>query len=103
MADVNGVTASAAQLAGRAYGASRAPGARAGQANSGQPARAGQHVDRVVVSGDAQVAYAALTAMRAAPEIRVEHVAALRRAIQDGTFRVDPERIALKMLERTGA
>lgn len=40
-----------------------------------------------------------LDAVRALPEVRLDKVAAIRRAIESGTYAVDPAKIAQKMID----
>lgn len=57
--------------------------------------------DKVVLSRESQEYQAALRAVDAASEVREEKVAAIKDAIKSGTYHVDGEQIAEKILQRS--
>jgi flagellar biosynthesis anti-sigma factor FlgM len=68
-------------------------GAQPGSAGETKPA-----ASIVSISDAARRLHAAVTA---SPEIRLDRVAELRRRIEDGTYSVDPARLARALLERS--
>ena len=66
---------------------------------SEKSAQKGHLQDRVQLSEKAKKVEHLHRAVDAVPEVRQEKVQALKRAIQEGTYQVDAERIAQKMLE----
>jgi negative regulator of flagellin synthesis FlgM len=81
----------------------------AGVDASGAPRRAGgadgadgtrtRRTDRVTVSPAAQELYRAMQAVNAQGDVRDERVAALRAQIESGTYRVDANGIARRLVE----
>ncbi|RME67977.1 MAG: flagellar biosynthesis anti-sigma factor FlgM [Nitrospirae bacterium] len=59
----------------------------------------GQIKDSVHLSDKARKVEELRKAVDAVPEVRQDRVQALKRAIQEGTYRIDAEKIAQKMLE----
>lgn len=62
--------------------------------------RAGQPAARVEFSARARELHAAREAAQAAPDVREDKVADARQRIENGTYRVDAEAIARRMLDR---
>ncbi len=56
--------------------------------------------DSAGITGEARELARALEAVRAAPELRELRIAALRRAIAEGTYQPDPREIARRLVER---
>lgn len=56
--------------------------------------------DRVQISVDARRVSEYVELVRRLPDVRQERVAELRQAIRSGGYRVDPDAVAAKMLER---
>ena len=54
--------------------------------------------DSVQISDEARELAKARQAVDAAPEVRSEKVASIRKSIQDGTYSVSPELLARKLL-----
>ena len=63
----------------------------------GPPSAAAQ-VDQVVLSQRAAEVQIAKEALASVPEVRQEEVAALKRRIQEGTYEIDAEAIADKII-----
>lgn len=61
-------------------------------------ADATQLTDTVELSSDVNAMEAARQAVKAQPDVRAEKVEALRQQIADGTYKVDADGIAAKML-----
>lgn len=59
----------------------------------------GKGKDEMVISEEARVLTAAQQAVRNAPEIRTEKVAALKEAIEKGTYRVPSDQVAEAILK----
>lgn len=57
-----------------------------------------QETDKVDVSGSSRLFAQALEAAKAAPEVRAERVDAIRTAVQNGTYQIDSQRIAARIL-----
>ncbi len=55
--------------------------------------------DKVQLSERAKKVEQLTKAVEAVPDVRLDRVQALKKAIQEGTYRVDPEKIAQKMIE----
>lgn len=53
----------------------------------------------IEISDNARLMRTATEVAKTTPDIRHEKVAALKKAIQEGTYRVDSEKVAEKMLE----
>lgn len=86
-------------IARAAEPASVAQAVRAG-GNRGQPIEAAAAADSVRLTGDAEGLQALGRELGAAPAgIDVARVNALRLAIAEGSYRIDPEAIATRMLE----
>lgn len=56
-------------------------------------------VDRVELSSDSRMIQKIREAAQAAPDVRAEKVAALKKQVQAGTYRVSSEEIAGKMMK----
>ncbi|NTU41611.1 MAG: flagellar biosynthesis anti-sigma factor FlgM [Nitrospirales bacterium] len=56
-------------------------------------------VDTVNLSGKAKGMAEMLAAMNQLPEVRAEKVQAIEKAVNNGTYRVDPYKIASKMID----
>jgi len=69
-------------------------------AEVGHAERAAQPAARVDFSARARELHAALDAAKAAPDVREDKVADARQRIESGTYRVDAEAIARRMLDR---
>jgi flagellar biosynthesis anti-sigma factor FlgM len=67
-----------------------------------RPATAPKPADRAGITEDARELARALEAVRAAPEVRELRIAALRRAIANGSYAPDPHEIARRLMERGG-
>ena len=65
-------------------------------ASSGQ---AGAPAARVELSSRSRELHDALRAANAAPDVREEVVSQVQARLNDGTYRVDPEKIARRMLD----
>ena len=63
-----------------------------------EAARPPQASDRVSLSPRARELLAARRALEAIPDVRAEKVAELKARIDDGTYRIDEEAIAAKMI-----
>jgi negative regulator of flagellin synthesis FlgM len=77
--------------------------ARSGLDPSLVPGRASAEGDpavRVDLSARSRELAAILAAARSAPDLRAERLAAVRRELEAGTYRVDPVAVARAMLER---
>ncbi|MZP29480.1 flagellar biosynthesis anti-sigma factor FlgM [Heliobacterium undosum] len=61
----------------------------------------GMRQDSLNVSDEARLLQASLKAVREAPEVRAERIAALGEAVRSGTYHVTGEQIAEKMLGRS--
>ena len=62
----------------------------------------GRRSDQINLSAGARELQRTLEAVRAQPELRAELMAALRREIADGTYRVDASAIARRMFAEGG-
>jgi negative regulator of flagellin synthesis FlgM len=71
-----------------------AAAASTGSAAAARPATS------VELSPRSRELHAALDAARQAPDVREDVVRDLRQRVQDGTYQVDPERIARRMIDR---
>lgn len=76
----------------------------AGGNGPGQPAdrpwaRASRNSDRTSLSGRAQEIGDLIDAVRALPDVRLDKVAAIRKAIESGTYVVNAEKVARKMID----
>lgn len=78
-------------------GATAAEGTPAQRAANGGGGRT-RRTDSVALSSEAVLLARSLQAAQGAPEIREELVAQLRASVQDGTYRVDAQRIAGQLL-----
>ena len=90
------------QLASGAYGrrTNRAGAAGASDAAQAAGARAESSTgDALELSGEAQLIQRAETAVRNAPDVREQVVAQLRQRIQDGSYAVDDQAVAAKLIE----
>lgn len=78
----------------------RTPGATAVQAKDKtvKAVPAGVQGDRVALSARARELTAARQAIRQMPEVDVQKVASVRAQLQEGTYKVDPQKIAAKMV-----
>lgn len=57
-------------------------------------------MDRAGITEDARELARALEAVRDAPELRELRIAALRKAVAEGTYQPDPREIARRLVER---
>ena len=73
-------------------------GSSNGGADNGAVSNKGRSGDALTVSTRGRVVAEAARAIAQTPEIRAEKVAALKAAIKDGTYTVDPEAIATRLL-----
>lgn len=55
--------------------------------------------DRVEISSDASIMAKAMDAVRSASDVRADRVAELKKAIHNGTYKVDAKKVADKMLD----
>jgi negative regulator of flagellin synthesis FlgM len=73
-------------------------------AAEGAPQRAaggsgrGRRTDSVALSSEAVLLARSLQAVQGSPEVRADLVAQLRASVQDGTYRIDAQRIAGQLL-----
>jgi negative regulator of flagellin synthesis FlgM len=56
-------------------------------------------VDRVDLSGKAKGMAEMLNTINQLPEIRADKVAEIQKSVNDGTYRVDPNKVASKMID----
>jgi negative regulator of flagellin synthesis FlgM len=56
-------------------------------------------VDKVDLSGKAKGMAEMTSAINQMPEIRTEKVEAIGKSVNDGTYKVDPEKVASKMID----
>lgn len=56
-------------------------------------------VDKVDLSGKAKGMSEMINSISQMPEIRTEMVEAIGKSVNDGTYKVDPEKVASKMIE----
>ncbi|MEM9742948.1 MAG: flagellar biosynthesis anti-sigma factor FlgM [Pseudomonadota bacterium] len=66
---------------------------------SGVPGSAGEAADSVSLSASAQIASAVTVTISAQPEVDEARVAEIRSAIENGTYHVDPDKLASQFLE----
>jgi negative regulator of flagellin synthesis FlgM len=78
-------------------GVSGAEGAAPARSN-GAPGRA-RRTDSVALSEQARLLARALEVVEEAPDARAELVTRLRAAVEDGTYRVDANQIAARLLQ----
>jgi negative regulator of flagellin synthesis FlgM len=57
--------------------------------------------DRVVISDTAKRIQEARTQLESIPDTRADKVAEIKRSIQDGTYKIEPEKIADKMIQES--
>ncbi len=62
-------------------------------------ARVSRVSDRISLSGRAREIGDLVDAVNALPDVRLDKVAAVRKAIESGTYVVDPARIAQRMID----
>ena len=74
-------------------GATKAP-----EASSASPPQGSN--DSVSLSGEAQVLQRLTDQINAAPDVDLDKVEAIKQAISEGRFEVNPEKIAERMLEQ---
>lgn len=67
-------------------------------ATAASPAEAVQHTDKLALSQQATEVQAAHEALAAVPETRAELVERLKTEVQTGTYQVDAEKIAEKLV-----
>ena len=77
-----------------AVGSARKPEAQPAAGPASQPAATVQFSSR------AMELHAAMEAARSAPDVRADKVADARQRIGNGTYKVDPDHIARRMLDR---
>jgi negative regulator of flagellin synthesis FlgM len=98
--DIQGINTYRAQLdrtsLERADGTERAKENAAPAAPSQPAASIG---DKVSVSADAMLRTAALSTALNTPDVRQDKIDALKQQISDGTYKIDSEKIAAKLLE----
>ncbi|MBI5849273.1 MAG: flagellar biosynthesis anti-sigma factor FlgM [Nitrospirae bacterium] len=56
-------------------------------------------VDKVDLSGKAKGMAEMTSAINQMPEIRTEKVEAIGKSVNDGTYKIDPEKVASKMID----
>lgn len=78
----------------RAVGPASRPGI-----SSDTPARPVEAVDSLKLTGEATNLQALERSLSAAPAIDAERVAAVRESLQNGSYRINPDAIASRMLE----
>ena len=78
----------------RAVGPASRPGV-----SSDTPARPVQAADSLKLTGEATNLQALERSLSAAPAIDAERVAAVRESLQNGSYRINPEAIASRMLD----
>ena len=78
-------------------GAAAAEGAQQNQRAAGGNGRA-RRTDSVALSSEAMLLARGLQAAHESPEVRADLVAQLRASVQDGTYRIDAQRIAGQLL-----
>ncbi|WP_322795345.1 flagellar biosynthesis anti-sigma factor FlgM [Tepidiforma sp.] len=83
----------------RKTGETRAIGVEPTQVRVVRAAEPAPATDSAGITDDARLLARALRAVEAAPEVRSLRVAALRKAIAEGTYRADPREIARRLLE----
>jgi flagellar biosynthesis anti-sigma factor FlgM len=64
-------------------------------------AEASKYLDKLELSGDASVAAEGLQAAKNTPDVRAEKVAALKAAIQSGTYKPDAKAVADSMIQKS--
>jgi negative regulator of flagellin synthesis FlgM len=69
--------------------------------DAGAAGRAGAPAARVELSARSRELHQALRAANAAPDVREDVVAGVRKRIDGGTYRIDPDRIARGILDTT--
>lgn len=81
----------------------RKAGTAGGNGSAQRAAAAGAGVsrvfDRISLSGRAREIRDLVDAVNALPDVRLDKVAAVRKAIESGTYRVDASKIAQKMID----
>ncbi len=68
------------------------------QKKAPQSVQVKQESDKVDTSSSSRLFNQALRAVKESPDVRADKVEAIRKSIEDGTYRVDSEAIADKML-----
>lgn len=68
--------------------------------NAPAPEKGANGADKVVLSPEAKAFGKLSSAVASAPEVDSEKVANIKKAIAEGNFEVNPERIAAKMLNQ---
>ncbi|MEA3402613.1 MAG: flagellar biosynthesis anti-sigma factor FlgM [Armatimonadota bacterium] len=81
---------------GRVEGSDSVEGARPVQEAGASPATRG--VDQLALSQRAEEIRAARAALAEAPAVRADRVAQLKAQVQAGTYKVDPNRVAERIL-----
>ncbi|MFO8080185.1 MAG: flagellar biosynthesis anti-sigma factor FlgM [Armatimonadota bacterium] len=77
----------------------RGEGVEAAKSVTGGTApRAGGGADQLALSSRAEEIKLARAALAEAPEVRAERVAELKAQVQSGTYKVDPDRVAERIL-----
>lgn len=82
-------------------GPARRPADASAVTGAGAPGRAGTPAAKVELSARSRELHEAMLAAQAAPDVRPQVVADVRARIDDGTYRIDPERIARGILDST--
>jgi flagellar biosynthesis anti-sigma factor FlgM len=95
------VTPAALGSASALTGPARRPAAGTPAPEAAVPGHAGAPAARVELSARSRELHQALAAANAAPDVREGVVADVRARISNGTFRIDPDRIARGILDTT--
>ena len=72
--------------------------AKAEKSRAGEVRQTGKSAD-IEISDNARLMRKATEVVQNSPDIRADKVAALKKAIQDGSYKVDSEKVAEKVLE----
>lgn len=79
--------------------ATKQAGEKSGKDRAGEVRDARGNSANVEISDTARLMRKATDVVNGAPDVRAEKVAALKKAIQEGTYRVDAEKVAEKVIE----
>lgn len=74
----------------------------AGSVRESGAAGATSHADQLALSSRAEEIKVARAALAETPEVRAERVAELKARVQAGTYRVDPDKVAERILNPRG-